>query len=71
MRPNVYQKPRVSHSQGVYHWDQHGNQYLDASSGAMVDWLNGDWGIFFVITAVMVIPSLIFLWFIRNKLKLQ
>ena len=30
------QKPRVSHSQGVYLWDQHGNQYLDASSGAMV-----------------------------------
>ena len=44
---------------------------LAASSGAMVDWLNGDWGIFFVITAVMVIPSLIFLWFIRNKLNLQ
>ena len=30
------QKPRVSHSKGVYLWDQHGNQYLDASSGAMV-----------------------------------
>ena len=30
------QKPRFSHSQGVYLWDQHGNQYLDASSGAMV-----------------------------------
>ena len=29
-------KPRVSHSQGVYLWDQQGNQYLDASSGAMV-----------------------------------
>ncbi len=48
-----------------------GRTTLAASSGAMVDWLNGDWGIFFVITAVMVIPSLIFLWFIRNKLKLQ
>ena len=44
---------------------------LAASSGALVEWLNGDWGIFFVITAVMVIPSLIFLWFIRDKLKLQ
>ena len=48
-----------------------GRTTLAASSGAMVDWLNGDWGIFFVITAVMVIPSLICLWFIRNKLKLQ
>jgi len=37
----------------------------------MVDWLNGDWGIFFIITAVMVIPSLIFLYFIKNKIKLS
>ena len=29
------------------------------------------WAVFFVITTVMVIPSLVFLWFIRNKLKLQ
>ena len=48
-----------------------GRTTLAASSGAMVDWLNGDWGIFFVITAIMVIPSLICLWFIRNKLNLQ
>ena len=48
-----------------------GRTTLAASSGAMVDWLNGDWGIFFIITAVMVIPSLICLWFIRHKLKLQ
>ena len=48
-----------------------GRTTLAASSGAMVDWLNGDWGIFFVITAIMVIPSLICLWFIRHKLKLQ
>ncbi len=48
-----------------------GRTTLAASSGALVDWLNGDWGIFFVLTAIMVIPSLICLWFIRNKLKLQ
>ena len=48
-----------------------GRPTLAASSGQLVDWLNGDWGIFFVITSVMVIPSLILLWFIRNKLKLQ
>jgi len=48
-----------------------GRTTLAASSGALVDWLNGDWGIFFVMTAIMVIPSLICLWFIRDKLKLQ
>ena len=48
-----------------------GRTTLASSSGAMVDWLNGDWGIFFIITAVMVIPSLICLWFIRDKLKLK
>ena len=48
-----------------------GRTTLAASSGALVDWLNGDWGIFFVITAVMVIPSLILLWSIKKNLKLQ
>ncbi len=48
-----------------------GRTTLAASSGALVDWLNGDWGIFFIITAVMVIPSLIFLFFIRKKLNLN
>jgi len=48
-----------------------GRTTLAASSGAMVDWLNGDWGIFFVITAVMVIPSLIFLYIIKKDIKLS
>jgi PAT family beta-lactamase induction signal transducer AmpG len=48
-----------------------GRTTLAASSGELVDWLNGDWGTFFVITTVMVIPSLICLWFISNKLKLK
>tara|TARA_B100001093_G_scaffold513775_1_gene586380 strand:- start:598 stop:1971 length:1374 start_codon:yes stop_codon:yes gene_type:complete len=48
-----------------------GRTTLAASSGALVDWLNGDWGIFFIITAVMVIPSLIFLYTIKDKLKLN
>jgi len=48
-----------------------GRTTLAASSGALVDWLNGDWSIFFIITAIMVIPSLIFLYMIRNKLKLN
>jgi len=48
-----------------------GRTTLAASSGALVDWLNGDWGIFFIITAIMVIPSLIFLYMIRHKLNLN
>ena len=48
-----------------------GRTTLASSSGALVDWLNGDWGIFFVLTALMVIPSLIILWIMRNKLKLS
>ena len=48
-----------------------GRTTLAASSGALVDWLNGDWGIFFIITALMVIPSLIFLYVIKDKLKLN
>ena len=48
-----------------------GRTTLAASSGALVDYLNGDWGTFFVITAVMVIPSLLFLYTIKDKLKLN
>ncbi len=48
-----------------------GRTTLAASSGALVDWLNGDWGTFFIITAIMVIPSLIFLYMIKDRLKLN
>ena len=48
-----------------------GRTTLASSSGALVDWLNGDWGIFFILTAIMVIPSLICLWFIKDKIKLS
>jgi PAT family beta-lactamase induction signal transducer AmpG len=48
-----------------------GRTTLASSSGALVDWLNGDWGTFFILTAIMVIPSLICLWFIKDKLKLR
>ena len=48
-----------------------GRTTLASSSGALVDWLNGDWGIFFIITAIMVIPSLICLWIIKKKLKIS
>ena len=48
-----------------------GRTTLAASSGALVDWLNGDWGIFFILTAIMVIPSLIFLYTIKDKINLN
>ena len=48
-----------------------GRTTLASSSGALVDWLNGDWGIFFILTAIMVIPSLICLWIIKDKLKIN
>ena len=48
-----------------------GRTTLASSSGALVDWLNGDWGIFFILTALMVIPSLIILWSMKNKLQLS
>ena len=45
-----------------------GRTLFAASSGALVDWLDGDWGTFFVITTLMVIPSLVCLWAIRDRL---
>ena len=46
-----------------------GRTLLAASSGELVDWLEGDWGTFFVITTLMVIPSLVCLWAIRARLR--
>ena len=46
-----------------------GRTLFAASSGALVDWLEGDWGTFFVITTLMVIPSLVCLFAIRAKLR--
>ena len=48
-----------------------GRTMMASSSGALVDWLNGDWGIFFILTALMVIPSLVFLYLIKEKIKIN
>ncbi|KID54801.1 major facilitator transporter [Pseudoalteromonas luteoviolacea] len=46
-----------------------GRTVLSSYSGVVIDdWLGGNWAVFFVITALMVIPSLVFLYFIRHKL---
>jgi len=46
-----------------------GRTLLASSSGALVDWLNGDWGLFFIITAMMVGPALFLLWWMRGTLS--
>ena len=48
-----------------------GRTLFASSSGMMVDWLNGNWIIFFIITALMVVPSLICLLLIRKKINLN
>ena len=48
-----------------------GRTILASSSGALVDWLNGDWGTFFIITTLMVLPSLICLWLVKNKIRIR
>jgi PAT family beta-lactamase induction signal transducer AmpG len=42
---------------------------LSAASGFIVDATGGNWVFFFILTAVMVIPSLMFLWNIRHKIS--
>ncbi len=47
-----------------------GRTLVSGYSGVVVDdWLHGNWALFFILTAVMVIPSLCFLWFIRGTLN--
>ncbi len=41
---------------------------LASSSGYLVDWL-GSWERFFIVTTLMVIPSLVMLWMLREKLE--
>ena len=41
---------------------------LSAGSGAVVDFLDGNWTLFFVLTTLMVLPSLAILWFARRDL---
>jgi len=45
-----------------------GRVMLGSYSGIVVDWLDGNWALFFILTALMVIPSLLFLYSIRQPL---
>lgn len=42
---------------------------LSAYSGVLVDWLDGNWAVFFALTTVMVVPSLLLLWRMRERLE--
>ena len=46
-----------------------GRTTLAAFSGEMVNWLGGDWQLFFIITALMVLPSLALLLFMAPGIK--
>lgn len=46
-----------------------GRTTLAAGSGAVVDFLNGDWAFFFVLTTLMVIPGLFLLLWVSRLLK--
>lgn len=46
-----------------------GRTTLGSFSGLFVDTLDGNWPLFFVITALMVVPSLVLLFAIRDKIK--
>lgn len=46
-----------------------GRTLMASSSGMVVDWLDGDWGTFFIITALMVTPSLVILLWLRRNMS--
>ena len=45
-----------------------GRTTLASFSGTMVDGLAGNWSLFFVITTLMVLPSLAMIWLLRDRL---
>lgn len=46
-----------------------GRTSLASASGFIVDAMDGNWSAFFILTGVMVIPSLIFLWSIKDQVN--
>lgn len=46
-----------------------GRTLLGSYSGALVDFLQGQWAWFFIMTTIMVLPSLLFLWSIRHQIQ--
>jgi len=46
-----------------------GRTTLSSGSGAVVDYLNGDWALFFILTTLMVIPGLCLLLWVGKLMK--
>ena len=46
-----------------------GRTSMAAFGGSLVDWLDGDWSMFFLLTSLMVIPALSLLWYIMYLLR--
>ncbi|PTB83160.1 MFS transporter [Pseudidiomarina aestuarii] len=46
-----------------------GRTLLSSYSGFVVDWLDGNWSLFFILTSVMVIPGLLILLALRERLS--
>lgn len=46
-----------------------GRTSLASLSGLVVDWLNGSWPLFFILTTVMVVPSLLLLLSMRSHFR--
>jgi PAT family beta-lactamase induction signal transducer AmpG len=46
-----------------------GRTLVSGASGFVVDALGGNWAVFFLITAVMVLPSLVLLVFVGRMLR--
>ena len=46
-----------------------GRTTVSGASGYVVDYLNGDWATFFVLTTLMVLPSLVILWWLIRLLQ--
>ena len=46
-----------------------GRTSMASFGGSMVDWLGGNWALFFLLTSLMVLPALGLLWYIRYLLN--
>jgi PAT family beta-lactamase induction signal transducer AmpG len=46
-----------------------GRTSMASFGGSLVDWLDGNWSLFFLLTSLMVIPALGLLWYIMHLLK--
>lgn len=46
-----------------------GRTSMASFGGSLVDWLSGDWTLFFILTSLMVLPALGLLWYILHLLR--